>query len=150
VLVPTTTTLDVPTTSFYGQDVTFRAAVTPQEPADLTGGTVEFRNGAAVLGTGTLAPEGSQFVATFSTADLEVGDYNEVQAVYLGDHRGAASTSDVHTLAVSQAEAIITISPYHGTYDGSAHGIGGTARGVLGEDLSSLLDLGPTYVNAGS
>ena len=46
--------------------------------------------------------------------------------------------------------ATIDIQPYSGQYDGRAHGISGTATGAQGEDLSSLLNLGPTYTNAGN
>jgi hypothetical protein len=44
--------------------------------------------------------------------------------------------------------AVIEVSGYTGTYDGAAHGATGTARGVDGEDLSSLLTLGDTFTDA--
>ena len=44
--------------------------------------------------------------------------------------------------------ASITVSGYSGVYDGNAHGATGTAMGVDGEDLSGLLDLGPTFIDA--
>src|SRR5262249_3344812 len=50
---------------------------------------------------------------------------------------------------IAKADATIHITPYTGVYDGKAHGLAGTATGVLGEDLSSLLHLGPTAVHPG-
>src|SRR5205085_8997984 len=35
-----------------------------------------------------------------------------------------------------------------GTYDAAAHGATGTARGVKGEDLSSLVNLGSSFTDA--
>jgi hypothetical protein len=44
--------------------------------------------------------------------------------------------------------ALIQVSGFTGTYDGLAHGATGTATGGNGEDLSSLLTLGQTFVDA--
>src|SRR5262249_668867 len=52
-------------------------------------GTVTFKNGAAILGTGTL---NSQGIATFSTSTLPVGD-SFITAVYGGDGNFLGSTS---------------------------------------------------------
>src|SRR5262249_5536661 len=60
-------------------------------------------------------------------------------------HTAAAQT----TLTVNKANASITVTPYSDTYDGSAHGLSGSATGVLGEDLSALLNLGTTQRTAG-
>ena len=57
---------------------------------------------------------------------------------------GFASTIFV----IGQATATITVSGYSGAYDGNGHGATGSATGVNGEDLSSLLDLGSTFVDA--
>jgi hypothetical protein len=50
----------------------------------------------------------------------------------------------------NKADAAITVNPYSGVYDGQAHSLSGTATGVLGEDLSSLLSTGASYTNAGT
>jgi hypothetical protein len=63
------------------------------------------------------------------------------------DYRPASGSV---AITISQANANITVNNYSGTYDGNAHGLSGSATGVKGENLSSLLNLGPTYVNAGS
>ena len=44
--------------------------------------------------------------------------------------------------------AVIDVAGFSGPYDGVAHGASGTAVGVNGEDLSSLLSFGQTYTDA--
>jgi hypothetical protein len=44
--------------------------------------------------------------------------------------------------------ALIVVSGYTGTYDGAAHGATGTATGVNGEDLTSLLSVGESFTDA--
>jgi hypothetical protein len=51
-------------------------------------------------------------------------------------------------LTVTQADATITVTGYTGAYDGAAHGATGTATGVNGENLNSLLHLGSSFTNA--
>jgi hypothetical protein len=51
---------------------------------------------------------------------------------------------------IAKANANITVNGYTGVYDGAAHGATGTASGVKGEDLRSLLNLGVAYTGAGS
>src|SRR5262249_38275443 len=53
------------------------------------------------------------------------------------------------TVDIAKVDATLTITPYHGTYDGQAHGLSGTATGVQGEDLSGLLSLDHDLRNAG-
>lgn len=55
------------------------------------------------------------------------------------DYNSASGTANV---SIAKADATITITPVNGTYDGSAQALGGTAIGVLSEDLSSYLTLG--------
>lgn len=50
-------------------------------------------------------------------------------------------------LTIEKAKANIQAAGFSGTYDGQPHGISGTATGVKGEDLSSLLEFGPTFTN---
>ena len=44
--------------------------------------------------------------------------------------------------------AIIEVTGFTGAYDGAPHGATGTATGVNGEDLSTLLSLGETFTDA--
>ena len=101
-LTPTTTTLtSVPNPSTPGQSVTFTATVTsgcttPPCPAPPDGETVTFyKNGATVLGSGTL----SGGVATFQTSFSSMGT-TKATAVYGGDFNFDASTSAVYSQVV--------------------------------------------------
>jgi hypothetical protein len=69
-------------------------------------------------------------------------------SVLVDDGHGDTATAQT-TLTVTKATASISITPYRGIYDGQFHGLSGSATGVLGEDLSALLNLGTTERNAG-
>ena len=52
---------------------------------------------------------------------------------------------------ISKANAVISVTPYSVTYDGTSHTATGTATGVGGVDLGSDLNLtGTTHTNAGT
>jgi len=74
--------------STHGTAVTFTATVTPAFGGTATG-KVTFKDGAAVLGTGTVNASNK---ATFTTSTLAVGTHN-ITAVYPGDTHFAGSTS---------------------------------------------------------
>jgi hypothetical protein len=57
------------------------------------------------------------------------------------------SASGSATISISQADASITVTGYSGTYDAAAHGATGSATGVKGESLSSLLHLGASFTD---
>jgi len=80
--------------SQFGQLVTFTATVTGSGTPT---GTVTFKDGAAVIGTGSLNGSG---VATFSTSTLSVGSHS-ITATYNGDTFDLASTSAVLTQSVN-------------------------------------------------
>jgi hypothetical protein len=48
---------------------------------------------------------------------------------------------------ILKANAVITITPFSGIYDGAFHGATGSATGVGGTDLSAQLNLGATFKN---
>ena len=48
---------------------------------------------------------------------------------------------------INRAAAHVTATGFTGTYDGAAHGALVTASGIAGEDLSSLLTVGPSFIN---
>lgn len=102
----TTTVTSSPNPSKYGQAVTFTATVSPVPPAPgrPTGG-VTFRDGAAILGSGTLDAAGH---ATFTTAALGVGSHN-ITAFYVGDANFESSTSAVHTHVVVKADTTTAV-----------------------------------------
>ncbi|HJS98061.1 MAG TPA: kelch repeat-containing protein, partial [Terriglobales bacterium] len=50
-------------------------------------------------------------------------------------------------ITITQADANIKVNGYTGVYDGNAHGASGSATGVKGEDLSTLLNLGSNFTD---
>jgi len=90
---PTVTLTSSLNPSQFGQSVTFTAKVTGVSPT----GTVTFKDGATVLGTGTLNANGQ---AIFTTSSLSSGNH-AITAVYGGDANNARSTSPVLTQVVN-------------------------------------------------
>jgi hypothetical protein len=70
-----------------------------------------------------------------------------VTASQAGNSNYNAAPDVSRSFTVNQATATINVSGYTGVYDGSAHGASGTATGVDGEDLTSLLNLGASFTN---
>ncbi|MGC1786168.1 MAG: choice-of-anchor tandem repeat GloVer-containing protein [Terriglobales bacterium] len=97
----TTTVLSCsPNPSTNGQAVIFTAVVTSSVGAPPDGDTVTFKEGTAVLGTGSLSG-GS---ASFTTSALPVGT-NSIKAVYGGDSNFASSLSNVVKQVVLSSSA---------------------------------------------
>jgi len=95
---PTTTTINSSSQnpSNYGQSVTFTATVTSN--AGVPTGSVTFKRGNGVLGSGTLSGTG---VATYTTTATQlVGGKDPITASYSPDQNHAASTSAVLTQSV--------------------------------------------------
>jgi hypothetical protein len=85
--------------SVYSQPVTFTAVVTATAPGGgVPTGTVTFKNGSTVLGTGTLDGSGH---GTFITSSLAVGSAS-ITAAYGGDGNFGASTSSTLTQTVNK------------------------------------------------
>lgn len=75
------------------QSVTFTATIAPVSGVTGTpGGTVNFFDGATLLGSGTLSTVSGQQQATFSTSSLAIGPHS-ITAVYGGDANFNGSTS---------------------------------------------------------
>jgi uncharacterized protein YjdB len=87
--------------STYGNSVTFTAAVTPSAAT----GTVTFKNGNVVMGTGTIS--GGE--ATYTTSALP-GGTDSIKAVYGGDSNYNTSTSSVLTQTVNTASSSVAVS----------------------------------------
>jgi hypothetical protein len=102
--VTTTALTSSPNPSAYGQVVIFTAKVTSSIGAPPDGEIVTFKQGATVLGTGTL----SGGTATLSISTLGVGT-KSVTAVYGGDSNFAASTSKAVSQVVSKATTTTTL-----------------------------------------
>ncbi|HMJ25610.1 MAG TPA: Ig-like domain-containing protein, partial [Pyrinomonadaceae bacterium] len=65
---------------------------------------------------------------------------------FAGDANHTGS-DDSKTFSIAKANATVNVSGYSGVYDGNSHGASGTATGVNGEDLISLLNLGASFTN---
>ena len=71
-----------------------------------------------------------------------------ITASQAGNANYKAATSVEQSFTIDKATATIDVNGYTGTYDGNAHGATGTATGVGGADLNSLLNLGNSFTNA--
>jgi hypothetical protein len=92
--------------SVSGQSRTLTATVAPVAPgAGLPTGTVEFFDGATLLGTSSL----SSGVATLTTALLSTGS-DSLTSVYAGDANFSGSTSPVDTATVNQAATSVALT----------------------------------------
>jgi hypothetical protein len=89
--------------SSLGQMVTFTATVT--SPGGSPTGTVSFKDGSAVIGTGTLDGGGK---ATFSTSALTAGNH-PITVVYGGDVNFAISTSSPLIQVVNSIQSAISV-----------------------------------------
>jgi Big-like domain-containing protein len=90
--------------SIFGQAVKFTATVKSSTAGTLSG-SVAFKEGATILGTGTLNSGG---VATFTTATLSAGSHS-ITGVYSGDAIFAVSTSSVLKQNVNKAATTTTL-----------------------------------------
>jgi autotransporter-associated beta strand protein len=91
----------------FGQPVTLTATVAAVSPgAGIATGTVQFYNGATLLGSATLDDTG---VATLITGALNFGAQT-VSAVYEGDSNFNTSTSNTQTVSITLASATFSIS----------------------------------------
>src|SRR5205807_1710626 len=77
------------------------------------------------------------------------GTYTVVARFISGDPNYGNAQSAPLTFTINEANATLVVSPYHVTYDGTAHTAAGSATGVLGESLSGLDVSGTTHANAG-
>lgn len=125
--------------SSVGAQVTFTAVLTAAAPGSGTPtGSVEFRDGATVLGNGTLNGSG---VATFATSDLAVGTH-QITAAFAGNPSFAGATSVVldqsvntaplvPTTAVAASEPNPSVFGQSVTLTATVSGNGGTPSGAV-------------------
>jgi hypothetical protein len=122
--VNTTTTVTSSTNpSGYGTSVTFTANVARASGGGTPSGTVTFKDGAATLGTGTLANctpnvAGNQ-CATFtnSAAPWLSATTHSITAVYGGDSNFSGSTSSTLSQVVNKRAITVTAATNTKTYD---------------------------------
>jgi uncharacterized membrane protein len=147
--------------STYGQAVTFTATVSAVAPgAGTATGTVTFKDGNTVLGTGSLQLINGVVQATFTTAALSGGSHT-ITAVYGGDGNFTATTSPALTQVVNQ-QATSSLSGLvfedfndDGQVDFGEQGIAGVSITLSGTDdlgnsvrLSQKTDAAGTYLFA--
>ncbi|MFC4820850.1 Ig-like domain repeat protein [Dokdonella ginsengisoli] len=111
-----TTTLAAPGPIVFGQPVTLTAQVAGQTGAPLDAGSVEFRDGADVLGSGEIVGG----AVTFTTSGLAVG-VHMITAHYAGDPAGlvAGSASVPLEFEVERATTAIALSAPAGSLIGA-------------------------------
>jgi hypothetical protein len=95
--------------SELGQNVTFTATVTPKSGHGTPTGTVQFIDGATILGTSTLD---RRAMAGYSTAALSLGNHS-LTAMYSGDTQFVSSTSPalIQKITPSVPDFGLTASP---------------------------------------
>jgi len=146
---PTVTVLEVdPNPATYGDSVTLTATVTPTGAT----GTVTFKNGATVLGTGTLDANDQ---ATLVVMNLDPGTY-PLTATYGGAPTFAPSTSSTVNLVVDKFAPNINWSNPQNIVYGTALSstqLNATASGVNGAAITGSFSYNPpagTVLNAGT
>ncbi len=142
-----TTTLGIaPSSSTFGQSVTFTATVVAT--SGTATGTVTFKEGVATLGTGTLNGSG---IATFSTSSLAVGSHS-ITASYGGDANVLGSTSGAQTatVALASSSTALTLSASSVTV-GSSVTLTATVGGSVGTPIGTVTFFdGGTTLGTGS
>ena len=103
----TTTLASTPNPAYFGQTVTFTAAVTaPQSTATPTG-TIVFKDGPATLGSSAIGASGA--AAPFSTSTLALGSHT-ITAVYSGSPNDNPSSSNPVVEAVEPAPTAVSLT----------------------------------------
>ena len=92
--------------SLFGQAVTFRAKVALSGSTAVPQGTVTFRDGAAVLGTGSLDGTGA---TSLTTSQLAVGSHS-ITAQYGGSPNANTSTSPILSEVVNPDSTTVTLT----------------------------------------
>jgi hypothetical protein len=152
-----------PLASVFGQLVTITATVRAAPPgAGMPTGSVTFKEGALVLGTGTLALSGATEIATVTTKALPVGS-DTITAAYNGDanfriamgsdsaspeqvHKAATTTSFVTSANPSVFGQMITLTA---TLKVTSPGSGTPAGTVTFKDGSTILGAGSLHLVGG-
>ncbi len=81
------------------------------------------------------------------TTHTSAGTYNGDPWTFTDGTGNYNNTGGTANDTISQASASLSVNGYTGVHDGSAHGANGSATGVNGENLTSLLNLGASFTN---
>ena len=101
-------------------------------------------HGATGTATGVAAVDlsaGLNLGATFTDYPGGTANWTFTGGTNYNDQNGTAA------IVINKADAVVTITPYSGTYDALAHGLTGTATGVGSVDLSSGLNFGASFTD---
>ncbi|HWQ31854.1 MAG TPA: Ig-like domain repeat protein, partial [Blastocatellia bacterium] len=138
----------------WKQPVTFTVTVSKASAeAAAPTGTVTFRDGATVLGTGTLNGSGQ---ATLTLSSLSVGTH-QITAEYGGDNNYAATNSSALSLSVSKASTTTTVVASANpvtvnqsvTFTATVSSAAGTPTGIV-EFFDGATSLGTAPLSNGS
>ncbi len=119
----------------------------------VTGGSFTY-DGAAHAASATAKFNGVDVTGSFSftyngsnQAPVNVAGYAVVASFTSTDSNFKNATGNGN-ITITKADAVVVVTGATVTYDGIQHGATGTATGVTGENLDSLLDLGTKFTNA--
>ncbi|MFO0936554.1 MAG: MBG domain-containing protein [Gemmataceae bacterium] len=109
--VPPALTVTTNTPTIYGDAITLTSTISVTIPSVaplLVGNTIQFRNGATVLGTGTISNVGGVYTATLTVPTFNAGTYPNITAAYLGTTNFLPSVSSSFTHVVKPKPITVT------------------------------------------
>ncbi len=126
-----------PNPSVARSNVHFVATITAKQGIQPTG-SVTFKDGATVLGTGVIVSSGGGSTATFDTAALAVGTH-PIVAVYAGDGSTESFTSAAYSQIINAAGVTVTVTTSANpatfgtllTFTATANGTAGALTGTV-------------------
>ncbi len=148
---PPTVTATSNTPTAYGQAVTITATVTEPIPAisNLLGGTtVQFFDGATLLGTGTLALVNGTFRATLTLPTLNAGTHANLHVAYPGTPYFLPSDSGAFTHVVTPVPVVVTADSLTKVYGAAMPPLTFTAVGLVNGDTPATVFTGSLATTA--
>jgi DNA/RNA endonuclease G (NUC1) len=129
-------------------DVARSFAVLKAVPTVSVGGYSGVYDGAAHGATGTASGvNGEDLTGLLSLgASFTNAPGGTAHWTFPGNGNYSDKSGDV-AITITQATATVTVADYTGIYDGQPHGATGTATGITGENLTSLLTFDATFTN---
>jgi uncharacterized protein YjdB len=124
-IIPATASMNLTasaTSLQLGQSLTLTASLTPTSAT----GSISFKDGTTILGTGTLA----NGTVSLSTSALAIGAHN-ITAIYAGDTNTSSATSSAQSVTITQSTSALTLAA-------SANSL------QLGQSLTLTASLSPT------
>lgn len=160
-----TTTLDItqqPTAYYYGKTKTISFTVNKSSSTISVTGPVNYVYNATHQGPASADVTGSTGAVTYSyygtgstiygpsaVQPENAGTY-EVIATVAADANYSSATSAPYAFTIAKADAVISVTPYSVTYDGTQHTATGSAQGINSVFLAGLDLTGTTHTDAGN